>query len=251
MKRSKLVKFLLPLTLGILFFSFASTVHATGDASKITIRPLIPDWTLNNPAVFYSWGGYPSGSDQPLYLISFSCSDCVWAGAPDPFPIPFPPIPDVDPCGDCANPLWYDGYIKEKTLSDGRAELTVYINFQDWMMESCIAFGFGPIFEEGFTMSGQKITKFILPAPSLEIPWLPSILMGIEEGEMVFESITATGYGTFTVDAGVFGFTPTATGKVTVIERTLYWAAEKNEYRAPWTQGIFPVEVINIIEMPN
>lgn len=227
MKRAHLVKFLLPLALVILFFSFTSTVQA----ESITRRP-IDDWTKNNPAVIYPYGGYCPASDQ-IYSIHFSTTSCVWG----------------DPSGECPDPSWYDGYIRERELFDGRAELTVYIDFQDWVIERFI--GYTPsgeiyiIFEEGFTMSGREVTKIILPEPNMEIPWLIDIWFG--EGEVPFTSMTATGYGTFTEDAAIFGFIPGATGKVTLVMRNLCTPASFSDPVFGW----WSVELINILEMPT
>jgi hypothetical protein len=232
MKRAHLEKFLIPLALVILFFSFASTAWATNNASKVTRRPLTY-WSLNNPAVIYAYGGYPPRSDQ-LYAIFFSI--CNIPTVPCPYP------PDT---------FWYDGYITERELFDGRAELTIYIDFQDWEIARCI--GYKPswesymIFEEGFTMSGRVVTKIILPEPDMEIPWLFDIFFGFVEGEFVSESMTATGYGTFTEDAANFGFTPGATGKVTLVARNLITPAPFSDPVFGW----WPVELINILEMPT
>ena len=230
MRKSKLVKFLLPLTLGILLFSFASTVRAKpGD---ITIRPL-DDWIEQNRTVLFRYECHKPGTEDK-YAIDLRN-----------------PYPDS-----------YDGYIKVRELPDGRAEFTVYINFQH-KHALCSCSTENPtasteemsdnIFEEGLTVTGRVVSKFILDGPYAEIPLLLDMWL---EGALVSRHIVATGYGTFSAAAGPHGFTPGATGKVIINHHSLHFAGSQNEFRPPnkadvdW--GLFiPVEQINVLEIEN
>jgi len=241
MKRSTLIKFLIPLTLGILFFSFTSTAHAARDT--ITFRPL-SHWTFWNPGVIYGWSGHEPGlGHEPdfgpgWYGIFFS----FWWNDP-----PFSPL--------YPEPSWYDGYIQERELPDGRAEITIYIDFHDWVIRYGRAFP-DPhpywawyqmnIFNEDLTMSGRAITKFILPSPNEWYPHLPNFwyMLAFEVGEIVSISITATGFGTFSDYAVTKGFTPGATAKVTLVQGNLC-----NPPVADPIDGMWPVEIISIKEM--
>ena len=242
MKRSTLIKFLIPLTIGILIFSFISTVYATNDSSKVTFRPL-SHWTYWNPAVIYGWSGHEPGCDVPWgeagwYGIFFS----FWWQDP-----PYSPqYPDQGT---------YDGYIKERKLHEGGAEITVYIRFRDIKVKYVRAFpdphpywcGYQKnIFNEDLTMSGEAITKFILPSPDEWYPYLPNlwymVLFGV--GEMVGMSISATGFGTFSVYAATKGFTPGATAMITLIQRNIMNPPVADPY-----DGMWPAEIINIQEV--
>jgi len=227
---------LIPLTIAILFFSFASTVNATGDNSRVTFRPL-SHWTLNNPMVTHAWAGYDPGGEV-LMGIFWSY---WWAHPPN---APSYPEPEV-----------YDGYIKERQLNDGRAELTIYLNFLD--MKVLYVRHFPDPFpadcnyalsliEEG-VMSGKTTIKLILPEPGMEIPNYWEIFFGDVPGaEFVSEIGYLIGFGTFSEYSATHGYTPGTTAKITVVQRALW-----NPQIADPMWGMWPVELVDVQEMPN
>ncbi len=205
------------LALGLIFLSFPSIGYAWGYQSRVTYRPL-SDWTLNNPRVLL---GYTTNWDLPggwIIRPNFAVEDNGH----------------------------YCGYIREKVLDDGRAELTVYIvgkgsprsvyHLQEW-------FDYGdnypnlPLPEdilENVKMDFFVIFKFILPEPNQEIPFL----FAISE----WESLMVIGYasGTFTDHAGAFGFTPGEKGSVFLLQ-TMYITEEGEE--------VWPYEIVNVYEV--
>jgi hypothetical protein len=221
MKRSKLLSVLIPLIVGIFILSFASTVYAKNDTSKVTTYPLDPYWTTNNPSVFYWWAGPEPGGEQ-WYIIFFGG----------------------------ASPDEYDGYIKERVLPDGRAEITVYLTYQDYVIPYFETLpGWIPIFEPGsLTMSGKDVLKFIIDEPIDEPADVPFLLF-LEPKDIVFQSITANGFGIFSDDAEPFGFKPGATGKVTVVQRNLYPPNPPPQLTDPYGYGMWPVTFINVQEV--
>ena len=241
MKKSNLKKVLIPLTIAIFLFSFASIVHATGESSNVTIRPL-SHWTHWNPQVIKAYRG-PDPNTGQEYAIFFSF---WWWNDP-----PSPLYPE---------PSWYEGYVKERELLDGRAEITVHIDFQDWKIRHVRFFPQDPfpgwggyqynLFNEDLTMSGKYTIKFILTSPNEWDQYLPNIAymewMGEEVGLMVSDSITATGSGTLSDYAATKGFSPGATAKVTLVQRALW-----NPPVADPIDGMWPAEIVNIQEMPN
>ena len=235
MKKSNLNKVLIPLTIAILFFSFTSTVLATGESSKVIFRPL-SDWTLNNPEVSHAWGGFdPAGEVLTGIFWSFWWND----------PPNSPQYPE---------PTTYNGYIKERELNDGRAELTIYLDFLDvkilyvrrfWDPFPAFCDYALSLIDEG-TMSGITIMKFILPEPGMEIPNYWDIVFGEVPGaEMVSEVASLIGFGTLSDYAATKEYTPGATAKITVVQKVLY-----NTPPAP-IGGMWPVEIVSVQEMPN
>ena len=233
MRKSNLNKVLIPLTIAILFFSFTSTVHA---ANSVTFRPL-SDWTLNNPVVTYAWGGYDPGGEV-LTGIFWS----YWWNDPPRAPS----YPEVET---------YDGYIKERELGDGRAELTIYLDFQDMKILYVRRFPDPfPAFcdyalsliDEG-EMSGITIIKFILPEPGMKIPNFWDIFYGAVPGaEMVSETASLMGFGKLSEYAETHGYTPGATAKITVVQNALW-----TPLKAPPIGGMWPIEIVSVQEMPN
>lgn len=198
------------LALGLIFLSFPSVVHAWGDRRGVTYRPL-SDWTLNNPRVFMgyttNWDLLPEG-----YLIR--------------------PNFAVEDTGQ------YYGYIREKELNDGRAELTVYIVGKNsprslWGLQEAFD-GVAEDILENLKMDFFVIFKFILPEPNQMIPfqfaiseWVSLMVMGIASG-------------TFTDHAGAFGFTPGEEGSVFLLQ-TMYITEEGEE--------VWPYEIVNVYEV--
>ena len=210
MNRLKLkTKVYITLVIGLFFLSIASVGTAWGPRSGVTYRPL-SDWVENNPRIIYgfttNWDLLPDG-----YIL----------------------IPRID------NPDQYSGYIKEKTLDDGRAEITVFV-----FGKGCPISLFG--LADAFGGNPQDIMvdtsyycivmeKFILPEPSMEIPFFFDILFGA--GEMVSSYSIGFGRGTFTDYAETFGFTSGELGSV-FLHMESYIDEEGNE--------LWPHETIEI-----
>ncbi len=210
MNRTKLqTKVCLTLVIVLVFLSVASFGAACGPRRRVIYRP-ISDWVYNNPIVIYgfttNWDLLPEG-----YLLR-------------------PAIDDPDQ---------YYGYIKEKVLDDGRAELTVFIVGRGFPIH---LFGlddaFNGIMEDIMVDTSYYciyVEKFILPEPNMEIPNLWAIYDGA--GEMVSGYSIGFGCGTFTDYAESFGFTSGALGRV-FLHQEFYFDGEGNE--------IWPYEALEI-----
>ncbi len=210
MNRTKLkTKVYLTLVIGLFFLSIASVGTAWGPKKGVSFRPL-SDWVENNPRVIYgfttNWDLLPEG-----YILR----------------------PNID------EPDQYSGYIKEKVLDDGRAEITVFI-----LGKGCpiSLFGlddaFSGVWEDMMVDTSYHCVYkaiFILPEPNMEIPNLWAIFGGA--GEWVSTHSIGVGSGTFTDYAETFGFTSGETGKVFLHQKS-YIDAEGNE--------IWPHETIKI-----
>ncbi|MFX0043267.1 MAG: hypothetical protein ACFE8L_10165 [Candidatus Hodarchaeota archaeon] len=180
MKRSKLIKISMLLFVVLVFLSCVANANACGRRGKVRYRPL-SDYTEKNPSVFYWWVG-----PAPTYDFIL---DLMGDGNPPPEGT-------------------YNGFIKERELPDGRAEVTVYlfahgIPFWLWIR------GQGKLAMEGIMLWYFEIEKFIIEAPGAEIP---NILDVAYPDDWLVISGLGMGYGTFTDDAEVFGYTPGAKG---------------------------------------
>ena len=215
MSRTKLnTKIYVILVLGLLFLSIASSANAWGRRRGVYYRPL-SDWTENNPRVIYglttNWDLLPDG-----YIL----------------------IPTIE------NSDQYSGYIREKVLDDGRAEVTIYV------------FGKGcPILvytlqDAFFNPEPQELLvdtryyciytmQFIFPESNQEIPFFFDILFDMtgELGEWVSTHSIGFGFGTFTDYAENFGFTSGETGKV-FLHQESHIDSEGQE--------VWPYETINV-----
>ncbi|MFX0007832.1 MAG: hypothetical protein ACFFA7_06375 [Promethearchaeota archaeon] len=225
MKRSNLLKISIPLVIAIVFLCCASTVYAVSDDSKVTFRPL-SDWELNNPSIFYTWGGWPPGADTPVYRILLAD---FFAGIPPPEGT-------------------YDGYIKERELSDGRALVTVYLSLEDapfWLgVVPNFPFPSDPsvqIFENGKIINYREVVEFYIPYPGAPIPSLFDI--GWED--YTFMSGVGHGIGIFTDYAENFGFTSGEKGMMTINQRGLVHAGFQNGFKGA-LRDFFPAEIINV-----
>jgi hypothetical protein len=214
MNRTKLkTKVYLTLVLGLLFLSIASVASAWGPRSGVTYRP-ISDWVENNPRVIYgfttSWDLLPEG-----YILR----------------------PEID------DPDQYSGYIKEKVLDDGRAELTVVVFGKGCPIRLFgLADAFSGIMEDIMVDTSYYcvcIDKFILPEPGMEIPFFFDILFG-GMGEMISSYSIGFGSGIFTDYAETFGFTSGEAGRV-FLHMESYIDEEGNE--------IWPHETIEIYQI--
>ncbi len=213
------------LALGLIFLSFPSVVHAWGDRRRVTYRPL-SDWTLNNPRVLLgsttNWDLLPEG-----WIIR--------------------PNSAVEDNGH------YCGYIREKVLDDGRAELTVYIVGKDsprsiYRLSEWFDYWYVPDTPwpedilENVKMDFFTILKFILPKPNDEIPFLFDLFD--EPNEWVSQMIIGTASGTFTDHAGAFGpapgFTPGEEGRVFIFQ--VNYINEDGE-------EVWPYEIVNVYEV--
>ncbi|MFW9896639.1 MAG: hypothetical protein ACFFD7_12610 [Candidatus Thorarchaeota archaeon] len=224
MKRSIIPKISIPLIIAIVFFSCTSIVYAASDNSKITFRPL-SDWKENNPSIFYGWRGSPSGQESPLYQIDMAE---WWTGTPPP------------------KGTW-DGYIKERELSDGRAQVTVYLSLHNapfWLIIDGTPI-LDQIFEEGRTLEiYHEVNKFIIESPGAIIP----NLFDIDLLDFICSFGSGWGSGMFTEYAEAYGFTPGAIGIVNINQRGLIFPALQNGFQGALAD-VFPVEFINVHEV--
>jgi hypothetical protein len=171
MNRSKLVKVSILFVVAIVFVSCIVNVNACGHRRKVTYRPL-SDWTESNPSIFYWWIG-PS----PTYEYRLDLANYL------PFGEGTPP-----PKGT------YGGYIKERKLPDGRAEVTVYLTlhgapFQIWnWME-------GNLVLEGRIDFYFEIEKFIIEEPGADLPFILDI---VYPDDWIMMSGCGWGHGIFT-----------------------------------------------------
>jgi hypothetical protein len=238
MNQSKtLPKILIFLMITLMCFGFISTVQA-----RVTMRP-IEHWLLNNPT------GTSGNFVNNDYTINI--------GNPFFFPILQDEIFLVD------GETTFDGYILERVLNDGSAELTVNLwvynapltiyNFQEWRMYVLWWLGIipGPIsppnaiigaYEDGYIDYYYQYV-FTLPSPGIEIPSMWDIYFSGAEIRM---KTTGKGYGTFSENAAPF-FTPGATGMVTLNQMSLTMPQlEGLEINKLYGTELWPVELINV-----
>ncbi|UCC19284.1 MAG: hypothetical protein JSV62_14455 [Promethearchaeota archaeon] len=180
MNRSRLVKVSILLMVAIVFLGCVASANAFGQRPKVRYRPL-SDYTKNNPSVFYWWVGPAPTYDFILDLMG-----------------------DGNPPSEGT----YNGFIKERELPDGRAEVTVYLTahgipFWLWVR------GEGNLAMEGKMLWYFEIEKFIIEEPGAEIP---SILTIPYPDDWLVISGCGMGHGTFTEFAEDFGYTPGADG---------------------------------------
>jgi hypothetical protein len=230
MKRAKLLKLSIPLLITLLFLSYASIAYGASDNSKVTIRPL-SDWAINNPGIVYGWGGWPPGAekefppgeDTRLYRLLL-CR--FWEG---------PPTSGT-----------YEGYIKERALSDGRALVTIVITLKDtpfWLS----VWPDGPgnpatqMFEDGKIVTYREVFTFYNEYPGAEIPFMFDIPMEV----WVFTSGVGHGIGIFTDWAEQWGFTPGEKGMAFVNERGLFHAATQNGFKGALEFG-WSAEIVDV-----
>jgi hypothetical protein len=210
MKRSNLVKFSVLLVVALVFLSCVSSVNAKGHKEKVKYRPL-RHYTKNNPSVFYWWYG-PS----PTYEYRLDLANYLPLGEGTP-----------PPKGT------YDGYIEERELPDGRAEITVYLTLHDapfWLwnwME-------GNLVLEGMIDFYFEIEKFIIERPGAEIPFILDILYP-DNWLVIFGS--GSGHGIFTEFAD--GFTQGAEGMFSLFQYC--YVEDGIDY--------WPYEILNVHEL--
>ena len=213
MKRSKTIKLsVLALVIALIFTGFIFSVTATSRRSTLKYRPL-SHYTKNNPSVFYFWIG-PS----PTYHLRLDLSDFFFGEGN-------PPPKDT-----------YDGYIEERELPDGRAEISIYLELHDapfWVWSP-------PLGEEAkLVMEGKidwyyGVERFILDRPGAEIP----NILTIEDYLLVAGS--GTGYGTFTESAADLGFEPDTEGKLYVFQ----YGDISNGWPGEW-----PYEILDLYQL--
>jgi hypothetical protein len=227
MKRYKFMKLSLFLVLTLTFLAFVSMISAVSDKSKVTFRPL-SDWEATNPSIFYTWGGWPPGTDTPAFriLLADFFSDT--------------PPPEGT----------YDGYIKERKLSDGRALVTVYLSLKDAPFWLCLAPGFpNPsdpstyIFENSKMIEYREVVEFYIPFPGALIP----NLWEISWENYTFMSAVGHGTGIFTdyAESIGIGFSSGEKGMMTINQRGLVHASFQNGYKGALRDS-FPAEIINV-----
>lgn len=224
MKKYKLMKFSLLLVIALTFLGFVSMVSAASDKS-VSFRPL-SDWEANNPSIFYGWGGWPPGTDTPAYRLVLA--DFLSGNPP--------------PTGT------YDGHIKERRWSDGRALVTVYLSLKDapfWLsVQPDFPFPWDPsthIFENTKIINYREVIEFFIPFPGAPIPNLFDI--PLED----YTYMSGVGYGTgiFTDYAESFGFASGEKGMMTINQRGLVHAAFQNDFKGA-LGDLFPVEFIYV-----
>jgi len=140
------------------------------------------------------------------------------------------------------SPDQYTGYIREKVLDDGSAELTVTV-----FAKRCSITVFG-VQADGIWKVLLEDTKyycmykvqFILPHPGDEIPHFMDDIVYGEMGEWLSTFCIGFGSGTFTDLARTFGFTPGETGVVYL---------HQEGYVTPEGEEIWPYETIELYEI--
>jgi hypothetical protein len=232
MKRSKILpRILIFLIFGFMCFGFISAVQA----ARVNTRP-IEHWLLNNPT---GSGGTYINDDYTINI-----------GNPFLRPIFLDEIFLVE------GETTYEGFIKERVLNDGTAQLSVHLwvynapltvysfpDFFDYIMRS----GPRPNAIIGAYMDGYIDYKyqctFNLPCPGMEIPNLwDMIFSGVE----ISSKIVGKGYGIFSEFAGPF-FTDGAKGMVTLNQICLIkHQLEGLEINKLYGTELWPIELIKI-----
>ncbi|MFX1309411.1 MAG: hypothetical protein ACFE8C_06905 [Promethearchaeota archaeon] len=211
MKRSKLLKISIPLVIAIFFLSWTSTVYAVSNNLKWSFRPL-SDWEANNPSIFYTWS-------NPSYGIWLA----DWLNG-------IPPPPGT-----------YGGYIKERQLPDGRAEVTVYLTLHNtplyglWDLNKYSPFMGNEysMFEEGSTIFLYlEVNKFIIPYPGAPIPSLFEIAYPED-----WISTFGCGWGSGIFSEYAEGFPQGELGTIFIFQYG--YVTEEGEF-------VWPHEIINI-----
>jgi hypothetical protein len=231
MNRSKMFsKILIFLIFGFMCFGLVSAVQA----KRVYTRP-IEHWLLNNPTG--SGGNYINDD----YTINI--------GNPFLRPILLDEIFLVEGETTC------EGFIKERVLNDGSAQLTVHL----WVHNAPLTvysfpefldyLGGGPrpnaiigAYADGYIDYKYQCT-FNLPSPGMDIPniW-DMIFSGVE----ISSHIVGKGYGTFSEFAGPF-FTSGAKGMVTLNQICLIKPQlEGHEINKLYGTELWPIELINI-----
>ncbi|MFW9822989.1 MAG: hypothetical protein ACFFE4_08650 [Candidatus Thorarchaeota archaeon] len=230
MKRSKLIKVSLLLMIAIYFLGCVSSITAASDKSKVTNRPF-SHWTENNPGVVYGWGGWPPGVEKifppegDIRFYRFLLAR-FWEGPP--------------PEGT------YDGYIKERELSGGRALVTVVITLKDspfWVSvwPDSPADLTAQMFADGKIVTYREVTSFYIEYPGAPIPFL----FDIPVEDLVFGSGVGHGIGIFTAWAEQWGFTPGERGMAFVNQRGLFHAASRNGFKGALEFG-YSAEIVDV-----
>jgi hypothetical protein len=237
MKRSALLpKILIFLIVGTMSFGFISAVQA-----KVTFRP-IEHWLLNNPT---GSGANYMNSDYTVNI-----------GNPFLRPIFLDEILLVD------GETTYDGFIQERVLNDGSAQITVnlWVNnapltvysfpeFLDYLL--WIIFGGDPVprpnaiigaYGDGYIDYKFQYT-FSLLSPGMEIPNIWDLIFS---GADIRVQVTGKGYGTFSENAAPY-FTPGAKGMVTVNQLALIKPQlEGLGIKKLYGIELWPIELINV-----
>lgn len=226
----KVVKCPMMILAFLLLVSMVSISSGAG-GGKVTYRPL-SDWLLNNSSNFDFY------------------SSLYYAMIQDHSGDPMSVLPD----GVIGTTELY-GYVMERALRDGRAELTVHLHAKnapltlyskedmfDWFPPSGppdAILGYGTDGSIDYYFS----CKFILPTPGQVIPNLASSLDVI-----ITICIAGSGHGTFTDYAASFGFTPGKQGTLQVTQMGLFSAASKADQQGALSDA-FPVELVTIHQL--
>jgi hypothetical protein len=202
MKRSKAVKLSLALVIAFVFLGCVFYANAWSRRTTVKYRPL-SHYMKNNPSVFYWWYGPAPNYEYRLDLAEFL-----------PFGEGTPP-----PKGT------YDGYIEERELPDGRAEITVYLHLHDapfWLKSSSDP---DKLIMQGMIDWYFGVEKFIIQRPGAEIPFILEIPYP-DDYLSIYGS--GMGHGIFTSFAEDFGFTPGTEGTFYLFQygEGFYWPYE-------------------------
>ncbi len=249
----KTSKLLILAALGILIFSFTSSVAAL----EVTKR-LIEDWLDPNYAAF-PWG------EQNWAFPDFYSRDS-WLACKMGFPFPKAGI------GLFVNDLVYenslvigdtiiDGYLKERALSDGTALITLHLDVKNapltvYNYMETMSYFFG-LSSKPQAVLGEEIDayidytvlmKFIIPHPGAEIPKCTSLF-----SNFISFDIHGIGYGTITEHAVELGYAETAgaLGMVIFHQKCLFKPDfdEDHPNYMPNLNGLYPIETVEIHEL--
>ncbi len=231
------------IALGLFFLSFASLGFAVSANSNVHFRS-IEDWLLNNP------GGSGNFINEE-YVINL--------GNPFNFPILQDEIFLVN------GETTYDGYVREKVLSEDRTEVFVHLNVKNapmtvYSFSEFLSYLFWYLgipgwpevpppaaiigaYVDGYMDYTFKF-KFIRPTQDTE---LPSFTFIYNNYEVVSSQLTGTGYGIFTDNAATYDFTPEEKGKVFVNQLMLSKPQlEGLKINKLYDTELWPVEIINV-----
>jgi len=174
-----------------------------------TYRPL-SDWAINNPSIFLGW------KDEFAGYVFFI----------ENYPAPGGPPTEGT----------YDGYIRERVMRDGTAELTLVIRGENLRFRMCIWEGtpgdpssavvhFGEwLLEDAYMEKYYVKVKFTLPEPGALIPNAFELMAN---GQINYWYVRGKGSGTFTEYAE--GFPLGETGYVKALFIGLFKLGRENE----------------------
>lgn len=240
MKRSNILpKLILLAAVGMLLCSFIPAVAASQGKGRVTIRP-IDDWLINNP-----FGSLDFVSPDSNLVIKMG------------FPFPGPVLDEVVLV---EGETEFGGFILERVLNDGRAEVTVHLFAKNtpmtvfnWDEFAYYVWGGGPrpdailgSWADGYMDHYKFEMKFILDGPGQEIPFIWALF---DYDILISLKIVGTGYGIFTEHAAEFGFTPGAQGKAFINQILLFKPQLNPDHPKMYYPELWPIETVEIHEI--